>query len=48
MYGKQGNRRQNMSKFDTLLEEYKKALAYPEQKRSELEPMIVADRKRHV
>jgi uncharacterized protein YgfB (UPF0149 family) len=31
-----------MSKFDTLLEEYKKALAYPEQKRSELEPMIVA------
>ena len=31
-----------MSKFDTLLEEYKKALAYPEQKRSELEPMIAA------
>ena len=29
-----------MSKFDTLLEEYKKALAYPEQKRSELLPMI--------
>ncbi len=31
-----------MSKFDTLLEEYRKALAYPEQKRSELEPMIAA------
>ena len=31
-----------MSKFDTLLEEYKKALAYPEQKRSELLPMIAA------
>ena len=31
-----------MSKFDTLLEEYKKALAYPEQKRSELNPMIAA------
>jgi len=31
-----------MSKFDTLLEEYKKALAYPEQKRSELAPMIAA------
>lgn len=31
-----------MSKFDTLLEEYKKALAYPEQKRSELVPMIAA------
>lgn len=31
-----------MSKFDTLLEEYKKALSYPEQKRSELEPMIAA------
>lgn len=42
MYGKQENRRQNMSKFDTLLEEYRKALAYPEQKRSELEPMIAA------
>ena len=31
-----------MSKFDTLLEEYRKALAYPEQKRSELDPMIAA------
>jgi hypothetical protein len=31
-----------MSKFDTLLEEYRKALAYPEQKRSELNPMIAA------
>ena len=31
-----------MSKFDTLLEEYRKALAYPEQKRSELAPMIAA------
>lgn len=29
-------------KFDSLLEEYRKALAYPEQKRSELEPMIAA------
>ena len=42
MYGKQGNRRQNMSKFDTLLEEYKKALAYPQDKQAELEPMIAA------
>lgn len=31
-----------MRKFDSLLEEYRKALAYPEQKRSELEPMIAA------
>lgn len=31
-----------MSKFNTLLEEYRKALAYPEQKRSELVPMITA------
>src|SRR5574344_2438873 len=31
-----------MRKFDSLLEEYKKALAYPEQKRSELVPMITA------
>ena len=29
-------------KFDSLLEEYRKALSYPEQKRSELEPMITA------
>ena len=31
-----------MSKFDTLLEEYKKALAYPQDKQAELEPMIAA------
>lgn len=31
-----------MSKFDTLLEEYKKALAYPQDKQAELEPMITA------
>jgi len=35
-----------MSKFDTLLEEYKKALAYPEQKRSELLPMIATLREK--
>jgi DNA repair exonuclease SbcCD ATPase subunit len=29
-----------MSKFDTLLEEYRKALAYPQDKQAELEPMI--------
>lgn len=31
-----------MSKFDTLLEEYKKALAYPQDKQAELDPMIAA------
>ena len=35
-----------MSNFNTLLEEYKKALAYPEQKRSELEPMIATLREK--
>ncbi len=35
-----------MSNFDTLLEEYRKALSYPEQKRSELEPMIATLREK--
>ena len=35
-----------MSKFDTLLEEYKKALAYPQDKQAELEPMIATLREK--
>lgn len=35
-----------MSKFDTLLEEYKKALSYPQDKQAELGPMIATLREK--
>ncbi len=46
MYGKQGNRRQNMSKFDSLHADYLKALSYPQDKQAELEPMIATLREK--
>lgn len=34
------------NKFDTLLEEYRKALAYPQDKQAELEPMVATLREK--